>query len=212
MGKISKAVLGKTTGKVGGVAFRTWRGLDLVQTYAEENKSNTEKQKLQRSLFADMNKDIRNFLCPVRLGFQHLAAGSTQYAEFVGTNYSTLVVNGAYQPSKLNLLQLSKGGLRVPDILSAEVSSGEVEVTWHYSDINPCGKNNPTDTVVVVVAVVDAQGHVIDQAVSSAAPRSTGTLTLTIPTSWGTTAANFRVYAFAYNDEDASDTSYHVGE
>lgn len=212
MGKVSKQVLGKINGKVGGVAFRDWRGLDVVQTYAEENKSDTEKQHLQRVLFSEFNKDLRKFLCPMRLGFQHQSQGSTEYAEGVKTNWATLVYNDLYHPEDLKNIQLSKGGLRVPVLNSAAVTSGQVVVTWDYSSINPCGKNNPNDTVVVVIAVVDNAGHVVDQAISSTASRSTATLTMTIPTSWTSDVDNLLIYAFAYNEEDASDTSYIAGE
>lgn len=212
MGKVSKQVLGKINGKVGGVAFRDWRGLDVVQTYAEENKSDTEKQHQQRVLFAEFNKDVRKFLCPIRLGFQHQSQGSSEYAEAVKTNWPTLVYNELYHPEDIKDIQLSKGGLRVPVITGAAVTSGQVVATWDYSPINPCGKNNPDDIVVVVVASVDTAGHIVDQAVSSTAIRSTATLTLNVPASWTTSVGNIRVFAFAYNDTDASDTSFHMGE
>ena len=166
----------------------------------------------QRSLFAEVNKDLKHFLCPFRLGMQHSAAGTTEYAEGIKTNWPIVVASGQLIPGNYDNLQLSKGGLKVPIITAATFLSNQLTVQWSYNAVNPCGKNNPDDIVVVVAAHRDSSGHFDMQAFSTTAARSEERASIVLPTDIDLTPGNYAVYAFAYNDTDASATSYHVGE
>lgn len=211
MGKVSKNVLGTVKGKVAGVAFRTWRGMDLVASYAEENKSDSEKQKLQRTVFATANKQLKNFLCPARVGFMHSAVKTTEYAELVKANWPNIVADYNFKPEEMTNISISKGGLKKPMIGGVAYAQGQITITPVVSSLNPCGKNNPTDQIIWVVGFYQPGLGISEQVITASGERNTDQVVISIPDEWGEDASQLPIYAFAYNDEDASETEHYVG-
>lgn len=216
MGKVSKRVLGAVRGAVGDVQFHDWRGLSVVQTYAAENKSQSEKQLEARAALGFLNKSLKHALCPFRIGFYGVRE-QTEYSRGVQVNYPLMVIDGVFDPSKLESLQLSEGGLVGVRMTGLTITAGQVVVAMTYNPINPCGKNNPSDEIFIAV------GHFVpgvgfkEDLVGISGTRSDSSVTIAVPQAWTSDdPENIFVYAFAFRrngeDNDQSDTSFIMGE
>lgn len=208
MGTYNKGILGPFSGKVGTVVGANWRGKDIMRSLPKKtNRTPSEMQLLQRELFTAVSE----FLTPIspvlslyfgrRGGEQSRRNQAMSYhmkeaVQFVDPNFEILY----------NKVQIAKGDLLgVQNPVIATNAGNEVIFSW--DDNSGQGSAKATDKLVVVI-YAPAENLYYTQL--SAADRSVGSVTLTLPAYFDGLEVQSWI-TFAAADEKSYATSVYLG-
>lgn len=205
MGKISQGILGGVSGKVGNVIGGSWKSINYLRVKPSSVANpRTEGQVNQRTKFTlalEYLQPNKEFL---KIGYKAFA---TKKSEFNAAMSYVLnnAVNGTAPNFTIDYSQalLSRGSLSTALNPSMDLTTaGQVDFTW--GDNSSEGNANATDKAMLLVYNPSKKESVI---ITNGATRSTGSETVTIPTSYG--RDTLEVF-MAFVSEDGSQVSNSV--
>ena len=185
MSKNSKNILGNQQGKIGNIVGRVVNGVQIYSAYGGKGHNpRTPKQVAQRTKFAATLLLSRILSGPVTLGFHQAAAGvpmTTPRHIFMKRNISCMnydAETGIVTPNYENIV-ISEG--RVPSVMFSAPSFSEaasVSVTFTPNTDVDAGAYGQDSVYVAVYCPMEGQ------CLMAKAARSTGSVTLSTPSSW----------------------------
>ena len=177
MAKLDGGLLGRVTGKIGGIVFSSARGpagkLNTARSYVRPANPNTTDQQTQRGFFSAAVEIVRRIGSSIYTNDWNRASGQN-----AGFQSLVSVILGAKTgstnftaPAEVNL-----GTLHAPATisLSAGSSSGEIDVEWS-TELGDNGTN--ADDVVIICYPVNKDGAADatrDEATQTRADGATG--------------------------------------
>jgi hypothetical protein len=190
MAKIPSGILGKISGKVGNVVGASWKGIAYIRAYVIPANPDTESQKAERGLFADLVALGHACLGSVIQPFwDPFLRGISGWSKFVGVNRKLYTAEDDYSPVKLAT------GTREGAVIAAAVyTSPNVAVSW---DETVLGNGALTDDACVFIYdEVNKVGFF-----SSAVTRDDEASVINVGA--GRAAANLNAWLFFVDDKDA---------
>lgn len=182
MSVTQNTLIGRSRQKIGGAVMRTWKGLNVLQSKPlTVANPNSDKQKAQRSALSQLVAMFRPYLSFIRIAFNEMPAGTTQWAQLMKYNLKTAFT---FAPPLATLnnnqLRLSSGTLIGVIGLTVDNPSGRnIDLDWTDNSGQP-GANASDRAVAVVVA---DNGEVYYFADGST--RQTGNMSFTVPGTTG---------------------------
>jgi hypothetical protein len=126
MAKTPSGVLGPFSGKVGNVVGASWKGIRYIRQYVIPANPDTDAQKVERGLFADLAHLAKALLGPVlQVFWDPFLRSNSGWAEFIGVNrdlYET--------PDDFSTVQIARGNLEGAVCASAVYSGSVVAISW----------------------------------------------------------------------------------
>src|SRR5690554_6857209 len=133
MGTLKEGVFGGFSGRVGKVVGASWRDIYYIRSLPSKvNDPKTEKQIKQRSRFSVVMEFMKTITPFIRIGFQSHASGRlTAFNSAMSYNMKN-AVQVASQGVELDYpnVLVSRGDLDAATGIQAEVSEGELRVSW----------------------------------------------------------------------------------
>jgi hypothetical protein len=183
MAKTPAGVLGPFSGKVGNVVGASWKGIKYIRQYVVPANPDTDAQKAERGLFADLVHLAKAALGPVlQVFWDPFLRGISGWAEFIGVNRDLYEATDDYSP-----VLMARGTLEGAVIATAIYSTTVAIITW---DGTVLGNGSADD--VACVFVYDEEHKV--GFFSTNATRSTESLSVSVGT--GRTAAKLNAWLF----------------
>lgn len=183
MAKVPSGVLGPFSGKVGNVVGASWKGIKYIRQYVVPANPDTDAQKAERALFADLVHLAKAALGPVlQVFWDPFLRAISGWAEFIGVNRDLYETPADYSP-----VVMARGNLEGAVIATAVYSTTVVIVTW---DGTVLGNGSASD--VACLFVYDEEYKV--GFFSTNATRTAETLSINVGT--GRTAANLNAWLF----------------
>jgi hypothetical protein len=205
MAVTQNTLIGRSRQKIGGAVMRSWKGLNVLQSKPlTVANPKTDKQKAQRSALSQLVAMFRQFLAYIRLAFNEMPQGTTQWAQLMKFNLKTgFTFTPPNATLKADSLRLSSGTLiGAQDLTFANPGGRNISIDWTDNSGQP-GANGADRAVAVVLS---ASGEIYY--FSSTAKRGDSTMNFTVP---GTTAfTNLHLYFYFDNasQRKASDSQY----
>lgn len=184
MGKLN-LLKSSWSGKVGQTVGAKWKDKNTIRTFTAPSNPNTPAQQAQRSKFAVVSKFFAGFS-------DQLKSLSALDTRAMSVRNALIALNKAYMADatdiNLSELQISRGGLPVPDITAgaATASGGTSAITW--ATITASNVSAKAKVVVVIANTTTNEARV------TAGLASAGTLSAVVPTF----EAGEALVAFAY--------------
>lgn len=195
---VSNPLIGKSKQSMGNATFSTWKGINVLKEKPQSVANpQTDTQTQQRSAFSQMVLAFRNMPAVVRAGFKKLAVKMSEFNAF--TSYNLKNAFDFSVPPTATLVPadvlISKGTISSTAISTSvsDRSSNTIVVTFPTTATQP--GQSATDLAIVAaynVTQSDFYGEV------TAAARSTGTGSITLPAAWNT-GDTLQVYVGFYN-------------
>jgi len=179
MAKVPSGILGHFSGKVGNVVGATWKGIRYVREFVVPANPNTDLQKAERGLFADLVHLAKALLGPVlQVFWDPFLRSNSGWAEFIGVNRDLYTDTDDY-----STCQIARGTLEGAVISSALYATTAVIIEW---DGTVLGNGSADD--VACLFVYDEEYKV--GFFSSNATRSAETLNVNVGTGRDNTKLN----------------------
>lgn len=208
MAVTQNTLIGRSRKKIGGAVFRTWKGINVLQSKPlTVANPRTDAQLSQRSRITQMVAMFRAFLSYVRLAFNEMPSGTTQWAQLMKYNVKTAFTSsGDTATFQVGNLRLSSGTLiEAQDVSFLPGVGREINISWTDNSGQPGA--NASDRAVAVAVTPDREIYYF----SDGATRADEAMIIDIPGS--TSLANFRFYFYFDNSSQrkASDSQYFGG-
>lgn len=186
MAKILNGILGKASGKVGGVVAGTWKDKNYVRTHVIPANPDSAGQQVQRAKFSKAVAFAKQFLGTVLNVFvDPFQKSMSGFNYFIKSNVQYFSNSPTY-----SAVRLTFGKLFCQAITSATASVSGSLVTANYSSaLGP----NGLATDVMYLAVYDRTNHV-GYISDGSATRADGTVTVSMPV---TNFGNYDCYLIA---------------
>ncbi|AWI26226.1 DUF6266 family protein [Flavobacterium pallidum] len=182
MGKFEKGILGGFRGTIGPVVGTNWRGIDVMRSRPKRSgRQPTEKQLEQRMVFAL----VIRFVNPLRSLLDKYfgqPANERSRADLASSYFLREATTGMYPDITLdyNKVIITKGELAGPqDAVLVAQANAMLEFTWTDNSGQPEAVS--TDLLLVVVYNPEKARFQFDHTEQ----RSAGSLTVSLPDSWG---------------------------
>ncbi len=208
MGTISQGILGGVSGKVGNVIGGSWKGIDYLRIMPSSVANpQTAAQMNQRSKFVK----VLNFLQPLtaflRVSYKQYAIKMTQFNSAMSYILKNSVT-GTYPNFFIDYpnVLVSRGTLTKAEG-AALTSPQEAQVVVTWTDNSGTGDAKATDKSLLVVVDEDKSESVYE---IGGATRSTGTLTLNLPSSFSGDEAH-AYFGFVSDDGSSVANSVYLG-
>lgn len=183
MAKVPTGILGHFSGKVGNVVGASWKGIRYIREYVIPANPDTDAQKAERALFADLVHLAKAALGPVlQVFWDPFLRSNSGWAEFIGVNRDLYLTPDDFSPC-----QLARGTLEGAVIATAVYSGPTVIFTWDGTVLG-----NGSDGDFACCFVYDEANKV--GFFASNATRVTETQSVTVGT--GRVAANLNAWLF----------------
>jgi hypothetical protein len=144
MAKTPSGILGKFSGKVGSVVGSTWKGRRYIREYVIPANPDTDLQKAERGLFADIVALAHALLGQIlQIFWDPFLRDNSGWATFIGKARLTYLV-----PDNYSAVQISEGTLELSILSSAELSGSSVQFIW---DSTLLGNGQMTDKAIAFV-------------------------------------------------------------
>lgn len=203
MAVTQNTLIGRSRQKVGGTVFRTWKGLNVLQSKPlTVANPNTPAQQARRSALSQMVSMFRAYLSYVRLAFNEMPAGTTQWAQLLKYNLKTafdfVPPNANFQPETL---RVSSGTLVNPPLTGFSNPSGRnIQVSWTDNSGSPGA--NASDRAVMVVATANGELYYL----ADGSTRADGSMTVAVPGSTSLSSFECHLYFDNASFRKASDS------
>jgi hypothetical protein len=126
MAKVSAGILGPFSGKVGSVVGASWKGTRYVRQYVIPANPDTDAQKAERGLFADLVALASALLGGVlQVFWDPFLRNNSGWAHFIGVNRKLYTTPDDYSP-----VQIARGTLEGTVIAAAVYTSPNVAISW----------------------------------------------------------------------------------
>jgi hypothetical protein len=144
MAKTPAGVLGPFSGKVGNVVGSSWKGIRYIRQYVIPANPDTDAQKAERGLFADLVSLASAALGPVlQVFWDPFLRDTSGWAHFIGYNRKLYTTTDDY-----STVILSKGTLEGAVITTCTYIGNQVTVAWSESVL---GNGALTDAACVFI-------------------------------------------------------------
>ena len=205
MAVTQNTLIGRSRQKIGGTVMRTWKGLNILQSKPlTVANPNSDAQQARRSALRQLVSMFRSYLSFIRIAFNEMPSGTTQWAQLMKYNLSSAFTfsppNAVLQT---NSLRLSSGTLIGANDLVGAIVTGR-DIAFDRTDNSGQPGASASDRAVVVALTAAGEIYYI----TSGATRSDTTMALTVP---GSTAMGSFVYYFYFDNSisrKASDSQY----
>lgn len=209
MAIVQNPIIGQARNTSGGQIFSNWKGLKVMRS-KPLNVANprTPAQLAVRRRTALLASTMRAVLATIRFGFIRFQSGTTQWAQFLKSNYATATQdNGTIASLITTALKFAQGTIPGTPTFDKAGTAGQV-ITLEW--VNNAGEGTAAATDELCLVIVNADGSAV-WAELGAAPRSAETYDVTVPAY--ITASTAKVYGFFINlaADDVSDSQLAAG-
>ena len=194
MAVTQNTLIGRSRNKIGGAVFRTWKGLNVLQSKPlTVANPDTVAQQFQRNKMRALVNMFRQYLAFLRLSFNEFNNGTTPWATFVGKNLKAAFSGSPPTPTFVpEDLIVSSGTLVNPSISSFSNPSGRnISISWVDNSGQPGA--NASDRAVIVCATGAGEVYFL----TDGSNRSDATMTVTVPGS--TSLSSFECHFYMDN-------------
>jgi len=155
MAKIPFGILGPVIGSIGPVTGKTWKGKATLSAHRKEAKNDkdpTPAQLNQRNKFGFVSKFLNGLGPLVKMSFEELARGKTEFQCAVSYNVSN-AVSGAHPNYTLHYELVSVGRGNLPNAVLPEAKLGDTpgEIRFIWADNTGIGTAAATDKAIAVM-------------------------------------------------------------
>jgi hypothetical protein len=154
MAVTQNTLIGRSRQKIGGAVMRSWKGLNVLQSKPlTVANPKTDKQKAQRSALSQLVAMFRQYLSFIRIAFNEMPQGTTQWAQLMKFNLKTGFTftppNATLKPDSL---RLSSGTLiGAQDLTFTNPSGRNILIQWTDNSGQP-GANSSDRAVAVILS------------------------------------------------------------
>lgn len=182
MGKIEQGILGGFKGKVGTVVGSGWKGIAVMKAKPiSVANPKTAAQESQRGKFKSCSLLasllLASIVKPLNDRFAQKMSG---YNEFIKRNVENFNENGTLNA---NSIIQSKGKMQATSFTIMTQSQSTIEIEWSPALQDQYAKN---DDVAYLSVVSKSMPYAKATATSGTAERSSGSMSIDLPTEWGT--------------------------
>lgn len=175
MAKLRNGLLGKASGKVGGIVTANWKGINYAREYVIPANPRTVNQTARRDVFANLvflGRQVKTVL--INTFWDNLFKGKSTsgFAQFMGYNQKRITA-----VTNLENVKLVTGDLEGLIDLSADIQLAGNLIGFSWSD-SIVSNGAPTDNVIVYCYVPE-RNFLYSQA--NAATRSSKNVIVSIP-------------------------------
>ena len=193
MGKQLNAQTG-SRGRIGNIVYRRWRGMNVAGLRPQSvHNPNTQLQQMARIKFGYLSQIARAFAAASAIGFMVKYKGTVMGWRnyFSKKNYGLVTLDEYMTPSiDLTKVSIAEGDVPAPSFRTPSFE-GDLEVTSLFGADADIPGTDPTDEVYLFIYQSDLNQGIL----SSAALRSSGTISVKAPEAWS--GMTVKVYGFA---------------
>lgn len=152
MARVTNTLIGKSSGKVGGAVFSTWKGINVLKEKGVPSNPQTDAQMQQRLKMALFVAVYQQAAPAFKAGFKEMAIKKSEFNAFISEAFQQEAFTGVYPAYAVDASKLlaSKGSLlpTLIDSIACDISALEVTVDFEAS---ASGNQSVLDEPVLVV-------------------------------------------------------------